>query len=245
MSKIKIALADDNKQFKNAIRVLFKPERDFEIVLEADHGIHLLEQLKSKQPDVILMDIRMPKMDGIEASKKVKELYPKIKIITFSQYDYESNIVAMYIIGVKSFIGKEDRPEELFKAIRTVYTSGTYMTDMAAEIIQRNLAYKAKESNNGDFIQENLNIENFEFNTSNLLKLSKTELLVLWYVAHFKSIKEIAEAMFLSPNTINNHEAKIRQKLEISGKNSLLRYCTDGHIKTKLCFEDGEVRLRK
>jgi two-component system nitrate/nitrite response regulator NarL len=90
----------------------------------------------------------MPKMNGIEASKKVLELYPKIKIITYSQYDYESNIVQMYIVGVKSFIGKDDRPEELLKAIRTVYTSGTYITDMATEIIKRNLAYKAKESNN-------------------------------------------------------------------------------------------------
>lgn len=148
MTRIKIAIVDDNKQFRNAIKTLFKTERDLEITLEADNGVHLLEQLKKVQPEIILMDIRMPKMNGIEASKKVIELYPKIKIITFSQYDFESNIVQMYIMGVKSFIGKDDRPEELLKAIRTVYTSGSYMTDMATGIIKRNLAYKAKESNN-------------------------------------------------------------------------------------------------
>ena len=148
MSKIKIALADDNKQFRNSIKILFKTERDLEIIFEADNGVQLLEQLKTEQPEIILMDIRMPKMNGIETSKKVIELYPKIKIITFSQYDFESNIVQMYIIGVKSFIGKDDSAEELLKAIRTVYTSGSYMTDMATEIIQRHLAYKVKESNN-------------------------------------------------------------------------------------------------
>lgn len=148
MTKIKIAIADDNKQFKKSVKALFKTEQDIEIIIDADNGIHLLEQLQKEQPEIILMDIRMPKMNGIEASKKVLELYPKIKIITYSQYDYESNIVQMYIVGVKSFIGKDDRPEELLKAIRTVYTSGSYMTDMATEIIKRNLAYKAKESNN-------------------------------------------------------------------------------------------------
>lgn len=148
MSKIKIALADDNKQFRNSIKTLFKTEHDLEITLEADNGVQLLEQLKKERPEIILMDIRMPKMNGIDAAKRIIELYPQIKIITYSQYDYESNIVQMYIIGVKSFIGKDDRPEELLKAIRTVYTSGSYMTDMATEIIKRNLAYKAKESNN-------------------------------------------------------------------------------------------------
>ncbi|MCX8489456.1 MAG: response regulator transcription factor [Cyclobacteriaceae bacterium] len=96
MTKIKIAIVDDNKQFRNAIKTLFKTERDLEIILEADNGARLLEQLETEQPEIILMDIRMPKMNGIETSKKVIELYPQIKIITFSQYDYESNIVQMY-----------------------------------------------------------------------------------------------------------------------------------------------------
>jgi DNA-binding NarL/FixJ family response regulator len=159
MTKIKIAIADDNKQFRNSIKILFKAERDLEIIFEADNGVQLLEQLKKEQPEIILMDIRMPKMNGIEASKKVIELYPKIKIITYSQYDYESNIVQMYIVGVKSFIGKDDRPEELLKAIRTVHTSGSYMTDMATEIIKRNLAYKAKESNNIHLFENELEKE--------------------------------------------------------------------------------------
>ena len=100
------------------------------------------------------MDIRMPEMNGIDASKKVKELYPKIKIVAFSQYDYESNIVQMYIISLNSFIGKCDSTDELIKAFRTVHTSGSYMTDLATEIVQRHLAYKAKESNNLHLLEE-------------------------------------------------------------------------------------------
>jgi two-component system NarL family response regulator len=233
MSKIKIAIADDNKQFRRAIKALFKTERDFEIILEADNGVHLLEQLKTEQPDIVLMDIRMPRMDGIEASKKVKEIYPNIKIITFSQYDYESNIVEMYAIGVKSFIGKGDSPDELFKAIRTVHTSGSYMTDLATGIIQRRLAYKAKESNN---IQ-------VDFDCTPLLKLTQRELEVLWHVSQLKSMKEIAELLFISLPTVNNHEANIRHKLNIHGANSLQRYSLSA--KDKLICADGIVELKK
>jgi DNA-binding NarL/FixJ family response regulator len=71
MTKIKIAIADDNKQFRNSIKTLFKTERDLEIIFEADNGVQLLEQLKTEQPEIILMDIRMPKMNGMETSKKV------------------------------------------------------------------------------------------------------------------------------------------------------------------------------
>ena len=204
MNKIKIAIADDNKQFRRAIKVLFKTERDLDIILEADHGIHLLEQLKSEQPDIILMDIRMPRMNGIEASKKVKELYPKIKIITFSQYDYESNIVEMFIIGVKSFIGKDDSPDELFKAIRTVYTSGSYMTDLATEIIQRRLAYKAKESNNIHLLG------------------SAEEKELIKMVMEGLSSGEIATKINKSPRTVEKMRERLYHKFNVSYKEQLI-----------------------
>jgi DNA-binding NarL/FixJ family response regulator len=204
MSKIKIALADDSKQFRHAIKTLFKTEHDLEIILEADNGIHLLEQLKIAQPEIILMDIRMPKMNGMEASKKVIELYPKIKIITFSQYDYESNIVQMYIIGVKSFIGKDDRPDELLKAIRTVYTSGSYMTDMATEIIKRNLAYKAKESNNIHFLE---NEQEKDF-----VKL----------IIKGRSSREIGEKINKSSRTVDKMRERLYHKFGINCKEQLI-----------------------
>ena len=96
------------------------------------------------------MDIRMPKMDGIIATEKVREFYPNIKIIAYSQYDYEANIVAMYSKGVKSFVGKDDGPEELLKAIRTVHGGGAYMTDMAMEIVQRKLIEMQPTGNAND-----------------------------------------------------------------------------------------------
>lgn len=203
MSKITIAIADDNKQFKQAIKRLFRDEEDFEIILEADNGIHLLEQLKREQPEIILMDIRMPGMDGIEASKKVKELYPKIKIVTFSQYDYESNIIQMYIIGVKSFIGKDDSPEELFKAIRTVHASGSYMTDLATEIIQRNLAYKAKESNNIHLLDEQ-------------------ERIFVKMIVEGLSSNQIALKINKSPRTVDKMREQLCNKFKVTHKEQLI-----------------------
>jgi DNA-binding NarL/FixJ family response regulator len=204
MNKIKIALADDNKQFRSSIKILFKTERDLEVIFEADNGVQLLEQLKTEQPEIILMDIRMPKMNGIEASKKVIELYPKIKIITYSQYDYESNIVQMYIVGVKSFIGKDDRPEELLKAIRTVYTSGSYMTDMATEIIQRHLAYKVKESNNIHLLE---NEQEKEFIKMIIKGLSSVE---------------IALKVNKSPRTVEDMRKRLYSKFNIDCKEQLI-----------------------
>jgi DNA-binding NarL/FixJ family response regulator len=204
MNKIKIAIVDDNKQFRRAIKVLFKTERDFETILEADNGVHLLEQLKTEQPDIVLMDIRMPRMDGIEASKKVKELYPRIKIITFSQYDYESNIIEMYMIGVKSFIGKDDSPDELLKAIRTVYTSGSYMTDMATEIIQRQLIYKAKESSN-----------------IHLLDTIQEKELITMIIKGLSSV-EIAARINKSPRTVEKMRERLYHKFGISCKEELI-----------------------
>lgn len=203
MTKIKIAIVDDNKQFRKAIKALFKTERDLEIMLEADNGINLLEQLEKEQPEIILMDIRMPKMDGIEASKKVKELYPKIKIITFSQYDYESNIIQMYIIGVKCFIGKSDSPDELIKAIRTVHTSGSYMTDLSSEIIQRHLAYQAKESNNIHLLDE------------------QEKVLVKMIIKGLSSV-EIASKINRSPRTVDKMRERLYYKFAITCKEELI-----------------------
>lgn len=227
MRKIKIAIADDHKDLKKTMNIAFKTEKSFEIVLTADNGIDLLEQLKRVKPDIIIMDIRMPKMDGIQATDQVLELYPNIKIIAYSQYDYESNIIKMYTHGVRSFVGKGEGIEELFKAINIVAGGGAYLTENAFEIIQRNL----------------IGIQHGDFDCSSLLKLSQREMEVLWHVSQLKSMKEIAELLFISLHTVNNHEANIRHKLNIHGANSLQRYSLS--IKDKLICTGGIVELKK
>ncbi len=135
-----MGIADDYKDLIKILTGILESETDFQVSLQAADGIELLEKLDLDQPDVILMDIRMPKMNGITASEIIRERFPNIKIIAYSQYDIESNIIEMYVKGVKSFISKDDPQDELIKAIRIVYQGGVYMTNSSLEIIQKHLS---------------------------------------------------------------------------------------------------------
>lgn len=216
MTKIKIAIAEDHEKARKAVIRLLHLENDIEVMFEAENGIDLLKQLEEKKPDVILMDIRMPVMDGIEAANQISRLYPDQKVIAYSQYDNEQNIIEMYIQGGKSFIGKNDEPEELFKAIRVVYKGGSYMTEEAAKIITRYLSLIYKKDDGLEVLK----------------KLSRVQLTVLYYVAQGLSIKEIASKLSISPNTVNNHQYNIRKKANLNGRLSLKDYAIE--IKSKL-----------
>lgn len=127
---------------KNSVKLFIRTihlENDLDVIIEAENGADLLEQLEIKTPDIVLMDIRMPVMNGVEATDEISEHYHHIKVIAYSQYDLESNIIEMYAHGVKSFVGKEDEPEELFKVIRLVHDGGAYLTSRSARIVQNYL----------------------------------------------------------------------------------------------------------
>jgi DNA-binding NarL/FixJ family response regulator len=126
MGKIKLAIADDSLQLQKALVTVFEAEKDFELVLRANNGLDLLAKLKvvTCLPDIILMDIQMPEMSGIDATKHIHKHYPSIKIIAFSQFDNEPNVLKMYSLGVKSFIGKDDGMDTLFNAIKVVHGGG-------------------------------------------------------------------------------------------------------------------------
>jgi DNA-binding NarL/FixJ family response regulator len=122
---------------------------DIELILRASNGVDLLAKLQvvTSLPDIILMDIQMPEMNGIEATKQVQRHYPSVKVIAFSQFDNEPNVLKMYSLGVKSFIGKDDEMETLFNAIKIVHSGGGYVTEYALGIIQRNLSFNENHSN--------------------------------------------------------------------------------------------------
>jgi DNA-binding NarL/FixJ family response regulator len=203
---IKLGIAEDHNQFRKALKRLIHTEKDIEVILEADNGHDLIEKLRDVQPDIVLMDIRMPIMNGIEASLILKERYPAIKVIAFSQYDQENNIIEMNINGVKSFIGKEDHYEELFKSIRIVYSGGVYMTDRSAAIVQKHLS-------------KNANVEHSQIS---LPEISESERRLIKDIVNGLSSTEIAKTIGKSPRTVEDMREKIYRKFNVVNKEQLI-----------------------
>jgi len=152
------------------------------------------------------MDIRMPLMNGIEASLILSQLYPSIKIIAFSQYDQEENIIEMNIHGIKSFIGKEDNPDELFKAIRIVYSGGVYMTDRAAKIVQNYLS----------------RIGGVQNSKVNLPEITDSERKLIKDIVNGLSSSEIGRSIGKSHRTVEDMREKVYRKFNVNSKEQLI-----------------------
>ena len=135
MKKIKVGIVDDSEVYRETITRQLELESDFNVSLVAASGTLYLEKIKESIPDVTLMDVLMPNINGVETSRLAKRFHPDIKIIAFSSHTQSDNIIDMSRVGVNSFIGKGDDITELFKAIRTVFGGGYYLTNYASEII--------------------------------------------------------------------------------------------------------------
>jgi len=131
MKKPKIFIVDDNQTFRQSLILLITVENMAEVIGKASNGVEFLQLLADKKPDLVLMDIDMPEMDGIEATKKALEIMPDLKIIIFSMYGNEEYYTRMIHLGVKGYILKSCHIDEFEKAIREVMKGGTYFfTDM-------------------------------------------------------------------------------------------------------------------
>jgi DNA-binding NarL/FixJ family response regulator len=204
MGKITVGIADDHaytrKSFVKSIRHFHSNE--IEVILEANNGSDLLAQLQLGQPEIILMDIRMPIMDGMEATLRVRDLYPKIHVIVHTQFDLEQNIIEMNKLGVKSFIRKSQPLEETIKAIQIVKEGGHYFPEEVSKIWSRYLL-SLKE------VQGNVKIDDKE---RELLK----------FLCRGMSSTEIGDAMHKSPRTIEEHSANLRKKFGVTNKEQLI-----------------------
>lgn len=153
-------------------------------------------------------------MNGIEASLILSQLYPSIKIIAFSQYDQEENIIEMNIHGVKSFIGKEDDHEELFKAIRIVYSGGVYMTDRAAKIVQKYLS----------------RIGGVQHSKVNLPAISESERKLIKDIVKGLSSSDIGKTIGKSHRTVEDMREKIYRKFKVENKEQLIALVSKANL---------------
>jgi DNA-binding NarL/FixJ family response regulator len=144
MNTIKIAIADDYPVFRDGLKAILSSAPDIAVILEADNGAELLDGLSSCQPDIILMDLKMPVMGGMEATKLVRERYPDIKVLVISMYEDEVFISHLVKTGANGYLLKNAEPEDIRRAIYAVTENGYYFNEPIANNLLRELILKNK-----------------------------------------------------------------------------------------------------
>ena len=192
---ITIFIVDDHTIFRDGLKTLLSQINDFKIVGEAKNGLEFLNSLNEDLPDIILIDISMPEMDGPEAVTKALIKYPGLKFITLSSYSDHMYYYNMIKSGARGFVQKNADSKELEDAIRKVHAGENYFP----QDILRNLIFKLGNNPNDSI-------------SDNAIKLSKREIEVLHLICKGNTNSEIAEKLFISPKTVDNHRTSLLSK---------------------------------
>lgn len=213
MEKIKLILADDEPLFRNGISFLLQREPEMEILLEASNGEEVLQYLQTSHnhPDVILMDLKMPGMNGVETTKVLCEEYPDIKIIALTSYNTKIFIANMISTGAVSYLVKNTTPQQLLTTIREVAKKGFYYDDLVLEVINEDLPALKKSS-----------FENWE--------LTSRECEIMKLICQQLSTKEIADKLFINYRTVEGHRNNLLLKTQSKNMAGLVVFALHHNI---------------
>ena len=210
MERIRIIIADDHQLFRNGLKILLNAFPDFEVTGEASNGEEFLKILRNTKAEIALMDINMPEMDGIEATRKGLKLCPDMNIIALSMYGEEEYYYKMVDAGAKGFVLKDSDISEVKEAILTVRKGGSYFSqELLYHVIQK---IKHRENEN------------------KIANLSKREKEILMKICEGLSNQEIADNLFISKRTVDKHRANLLGKTNSKNTASLILFA----IKNKL-----------
>jgi DNA-binding NarL/FixJ family response regulator len=196
MEKIKLAIADDHKIFRNGLKATLEDCENFDLVLEASNGKQLTAMLTDVTPDVILMDIKMPEMDGIQTTAFVKQKYKHIKVLALSMFNEDKYIVDMMKAGASGYLLKNAEPEEIIEAISTVYHKDYYFNEHLSITLIKQLAGNNQPGNVAQ----------------SLADFNEREIEVLRLVCQEHSNQEIADKICLSIRTVEGYRARLFEK---------------------------------
>lgn len=215
MDQIKIFVADDHQLFIEGIKALTRDSQEVKLIGEAENGEDLLAQLKTNQPNVILMDINMPKINGIEATKKIRQLYPEIKILALTMFDDTLYVSEMIKAGASGYLLKNAGKAELITAITTVYKGERYVSsEVSLKMID-------KMNSNDQSSAEN------KMPPVRKSEVTKKELEILKLIAQELTNAEIASKLNNSPMTIITHRKNLLRKLGVKNTAGLIKYAME------------------
>lgn len=197
---ITIVIAEDHQALIDGIKLSLDYEDDVSVVGEANDGELLIDMVRKKQPQVVITDIRMPKCDGISATKTIKKEYPHIKVIAFSMFDQNEAVNQMKLAGANGYIMKNSPLKKLIEAIRKVAKGETFFDDA---------------------------ITTLDTTSKEEIILSSREKEILRLIGEGKTSQEIADQLFIGKSTVDTHRKNILKKMNIHGKTDLIRFAVE------------------
>ena len=214
MKNLKVLLADDHNIVRKGLRALLEKETGIEIIYEAENGYEVLEYLSKELPNLIIMDLSMPRLNGIYTTEKIKIKYPSVKVLILSRHEAKEYVLSAIGVGADGYLVKKSAPEELITAIKAIVDGDMYLSPAVSKIILKRLSIKGKY-----------------FTKSGELTGRENEIFQL--LAEGYETKEIAEMLFISVDTASSHRKNLMKKLNVKNIAEL----------TKLAIKEGIVEM--
>jgi len=210
---IKVIIADDHALFRAGVKTALSIKKDVELIAEADNGMQLLNMLKHVEPDVILLDIQMPIMDGIATLPEIRKLYPHVKVIILSMHNDHSMISKLMEIGANSYLTKNSDSENIYNAIKTCYEQEFFFNELTNKALLTGLRTKRTDAGSQQEVS-----------------LSEKELTILKLMCEEKTTKEIADMVEISPRTVEAIRDKLKTKTGAKSMAGLVMYAIKNGI---------------
>ena len=215
METIKVLIADDHPIFLMGLKEVIETDEDLRVVAWAPNGQEAVRLTQLHQPDVVVLDIDMPRLNGLQAAEQLLQLLPTLPIILLTMHKERDPFMRALEIGISGYVLKENAVSAIVYAIRMVQSGQHYLSPEMSSYLLNKSAKTARPTTAGTQVNDPL------------APLSPAERRVLELVAQYKSSKEIADELFISEKTVFNHRANMALKLNLSGKNSLLRFALE------------------
>lgn len=208
MNTIRVLLVEDHTLVRKGIRSILKSENDIEVIGEAEDGRKALEIVEQLNPDIVLMDISMSSLNGLQATQRIKKKLPKCKVIILTVHEVEEYIFPVLKAGASGYILKKSAPNELIMAIRAIYKGESFLSPSISKKVIKSYIQKGK-------VKES---------SSQFENLTEREREVLQLIAEGETNREIAEKLFISQKTVESHRYHLMEKLDMHTTADLVRY---------------------
>ncbi len=209
---IRVVVADDHAILRDGIRSILEGQDDIIVVGEADDGLKVIESVKASLPDIVLMDLSMPNMNGLQATRYIKEHFPQVKVLILTQHDDREYIASALRAGATGYVLKRSGRREMLNALRQVYEQGAFLTsNLTKEVLQE---YSQDGQSQRDKDQH----------------LTEREQQVLKLTVEGKSNKDIARELGISPKTVSVHRTNVMTKVGAQNMVELIRVAAQKHL---------------